>query len=367
MGGAIGPLLGGFMLEHFWWGSVFLLNVPVMVLLLILGPLLLPEFRDRNAGRLDVISAAVSLSAILSIIYGIKQVAQDGVSAIAISAVIAGLALGAAFIGRQKKLTHPLIDLRLFSVPAFSASIVTQLSALMAMAGIYLLFAQYMQLVLGLSPLAAGMWLLPGTAAGMIGSFLTPAIARRIRPAYVIGGGLFVAAAGMLILTGVSQGAGLAVVVMGSSVMSLGINPTMTMTTDLIMGVAPPDRAGAASAISETSCELGLALGVAVLGSIGTAWYRRIMTADALSGIPAAVVDAARGTLGGAVGVVDNVGGESGRALLSLAREAFASSFAVVASISAMIAIATAVFALVRLRAVPSRGESDLADISAAA
>ncbi|MEO8575625.1 MAG: MFS transporter [Gemmatimonadales bacterium] len=367
VGGAIGPLLGGFMLEHFWWGSVFLLNVPVMAMLIALGPFLLPEFRDPNYGRLDIPSAGLSLVAILSVIYGIKQVAQDGLSVIAAAAIVTGVALGVVFVARQRKLAHPLIDLRLFTVPAFSASVTTQLVSLVAMAGIYFFVAQYLQLVLGLSPLVAGLWLLPSTAAGMIGSFLTPAIGRRVRAGYVVGGGLVIAALGMLVLTGVA-GAGLALVVTGFVIISAGLNPTLTMTTDLIMGVAPPDRAGAASAISETSCELGLALGLAILGSVGTASYRRIMAADALAGIPAESLNAARGSLGGALGVAERIGGDSGDALLGLARVAFTQSLALVAAISAGIVLATAIFATVRLRQIPIRPESvEQQEISAAA
>jgi len=368
IGSALGPLLGGFMLEHFWWGSVFLLNVPVMALLLLLGPFFLPEFRDRNAGRLDLLSAGLSVIAMLAIVYGIKQTAQDGLGMLPVAAIIVGLIVAAGFIARQRTLLDPLIDLRLFSVPAFSASVTTQLIALLAMAGIYLFFAQYMQLVLGLSPLTAGLWLLPSTATGMIGSFLTPALGRRMRPAWVIGAGLCIAALGMIILTTVATGAGLSLMVAGSAVMSFGINPTMTMTTDLIMGVAPPDRAGSASAISETSCELGLALGTTILGSIGFAWYRHIMAVDALAGIPPASVDAARATLGGAVEVAERIGGSSGHALLDLARGAFSRSLALVAAISAAIVLATAILAFVRLRGIPIRAEAlEASEVSAAA
>ena len=365
IGGAVGPLLGGFMLEHFWWGSVFLLNVPVMAMLIALGPFLLPEFRDRNAGRLDLLSAALSLVAILAVIYGIKQAAQDGLGVVSISTIAAGIAIGAVFVARQKKLSEPLIDLRLFSIPAFGASVTTQLVALLAMAGIYFFVAQYFQLVLGLSPLTAGLWLLPSTAAGMIGSFLTPALGRRLRPGHVVGGGLVIAALGMIMLAGVSS-AGLALVVTGQVVISAGLNPTMTMTTDLILGVAPPDRAGAASAISETSCELGLALGLAILGSVGTASYRRIMAADALAGIPTAEVDAARGTLGGALEVAERIGA-GGEALSALARSAFTQSLALVSAISAAIVLATAIFAIVRLRGIPIRAEPAQREMSAAA
>src|SRR5688572_9451529 len=363
VGSAIGPLLGGFMLEHFWWGSVFLLNVPVMILLIGLGPLLLPEFRDPAAGRLDVASAALSLAAMLSIIYGIKLIAQDGIGLLPVIAILIGLGLAAAFVSRQRTLADPLIDLRLFGEAAFTASVTTQLVSLLAMAGIYFLAAQYLQLVLGLSPLQAGVWLLPSTAVGMLASFTTPAIVRRLRPAYLIGLGLVIAAAGMIVLTRVGSGGGIATIVTGFIIITLGLNPAMTLTTDMIMTVAPPDRAGAASAISETSCELGLALGLAILGSIGAASYRRIMAQDLVTSLPPDAAETARSTLGGAVSVGQQLGGQTGADVIATARAAFAQSLEVVAAISAVMVIVIAVVAVVLLRRVTpetTAGESDL-------
>jgi DHA2 family multidrug resistance protein-like MFS transporter len=367
VGGAIGPLLGGVMLEHYWWGSVFLLNVPVMALLLLLGPMLLPENRDPNAGRLDFSSAGLSLVAMLSTIYGIKQIAQDGLGWLPAASIILGVALGVVFVVRQRSLTDPLIDLRLFKLPAFSASVCTQLLALMAMSGIFLFIAQYMQLVLGLSPLRAGLWMLPWTVGGMSASMFTPVIARNIRPSYVIGGGLTLSGLGMLVLTSVGGGAGLTVLVTAFVLISTGLNLTMTMTTDLIMGVAPADRAGAASAISETSCELGLALGTAILGSVGIAWYRRIMAGDILTGIPSNTAAAARSTLGGAVDVAETLGGRLGPLLVATARSAFSKSLALMAAISAAMMLTTAIAAVVALRRVPGNKSIETEDLSAAA
>jgi MFS transporter, DHA2 family, multidrug resistance protein len=363
VGTALGPLLGGAMIEHFWWGSVFLLNVPVMALMLLLGPFLLPENRDPNAGGLDLASAGLSLVAMLSIIYGIKRVAQDGLSVTGVASFIIGVGLAAVFVARQRRLSDPLIDLRLFEFPAFTASICTQLVALTAMAGIYFFVAQYMQLVLGMSPLEAGLWTLPWTVAGMAASLLTPAIARRIKPAYVMGAGLVLAAAGMSLLTVVGDATGFGLILTSFLIIPTGLNPAMTLTTDMIMTVAPPDRAGAASAISETSCELGLALGMAILGSVGAASYRRIMAQDLVPNLPADAAEAARSTLGGAVSVGQQLGGQTGAEVIATARAAFAQSLEVVAAISAVMVIIIAVVAVVLLRPVTpgtSAGESDL-------
>src|SRR5512138_516487 len=182
VGAAVGPLVGGLLLEHFWWGSVFLLSVPVMVLLLVLGPILLPEFRDPNAGRLDVTSAALSLGAVLMVIYGLKRIAEDGVGSLPVLSILAGLAVGAVFVRRQRKLADPLIDLRLFRSPAFSASLGAYASATFVAFGVFIFIAQYLQLVFGYSPWKAGLWTAPFGVTFVVGSTLTPVIARRVRP-----------------------------------------------------------------------------------------------------------------------------------------------------------------------------------------
>src|SRR5262245_31669049 len=275
-GGAIGPMLGGVLLEQFWWGSVFLLAVPVMALLLGLGPRVLPEYRDPSAGRLDLVSAALLLAAVLAVVFGIKEAAATGLSWAAAAAIAGGLAAGAGFARRQLTLADPMIDLRLFRARAFNASLAANLLGIFIVAGYFLFVAQYLQLVLGLPPLEAGLWSLPSAGGFIVGSNLAPRLLRRVRPAYVIGSGLALAAAGLAVLTrvGGSPGADLGILAAGSLVISLGLAPVFTATTDLIVSSAPPERAGAASGISETGAELGGALGIAVLGSIGVAVYR---------------------------------------------------------------------------------------------
>jgi DHA2 family multidrug resistance protein-like MFS transporter len=354
-GGAIGPLIGGLLLEHFWWGSVFLVSVPVMVLLLVLGPVLLPEFRDPEAGRLDLTSAVMSLSAVLAVIYGLKRIAQDGVGWVAALTILAGLVIGVAFVQRQRKLADPLIDLRLFRIPAFSASLVISAFDFFVAFAAFLFIAQYLQLVLGLSPLQAGLWSVPSSVALIAGSMLTPAIARRVRPAYVIAGGLSVSAVGFGLLTQVDASSGasaLALLVTGFVVFSLGLAPVTTLATDMIVGAAPPERAGAASAISETGSELGGALGIAVLGSIGTAVYRGRMSDAIPVGLSTEGAEAARGTLGAAVAVAEPLPHPLGAELLEGAREAFGQALEVSAAISAAIVLALAVVAAVLLRRV---------------
>ena len=349
VGGAIGPLLGGVLLEWFWWGSVFLLAVPVMALLLVLGPLLLPEFLDPEAGRLDLVSAALSVAAVLAVIYGLKQLTHDGFGWPPAASVMAGLAAGAVFACRQHRLADPLLDLRLFRSAAFTAALTTNLLSFFTGFGALLFIAQYLQLVLGLSPLAAGLWMLPASAGSILGSMLTPVLGRRVRPAFVMAAGLALAAAGLGLFT-VLGPADLALLVTGSVVFSLALAPVDTMATDLAVGAAPPERAGAASALTETSAEFGGALGIAVLGVIGTGVYRSQLTAALPAGILPGTAAAARDTLGGAVAAAGHLPGQSGQILVRVARHAFTQGLHVAFAVSAAAVLGAAVLAAIQLR-----------------
>jgi DHA2 family multidrug resistance protein-like MFS transporter len=347
-GGAIGPVLGGVMLERFWWGSVFLLGVPVMALLLAVGPALLPEFRDPKAGRLDLFSAVLSLASVLGIIYGLKQFAEHGPAWPPALSILAGIAVGIAFVRRQTQLADPLIDLRLFRSPAFSAALATNVLGLFVAFGFFLYIAQYLQLVVGLSPLHSGLWMLPSAVGFILGSMLAPAVVRRFRPAFVLGASLALAAAGFCVMTRVDADSGLAILVAGSIIFSLGLSPVVILTTDLIVGAAPPERAGSAAAISETGAELGGALGIAILGSIGTAVYRLSMADAVPENVPTAAADAARSTLGGALAAAQALG----PAAFEAARAAFVEALQTVAAISAAVLLATTGLAVLLLRRV---------------
>jgi DHA2 family multidrug resistance protein-like MFS transporter len=361
LGGAIGPLLGGLLLEFFWWGSVFLLAVPVMALLLVLGPLLLPEFRDPAAGRPDLLSAALSLVAVLAVIYGLKQIAQDGLEWPSVVSIVGGLALGYAFLRRQRQLADPLIDLRLFRVRAFSSSLAVYTLAILVLFGSFFFIFQYLQLVLGLSPLIAGLWTLPSFGAFIVGSMAAPALVRRVRPAFVMAAGLAVGAIGFLVLTQIGSDAGLSVLVAASVVYSLGFAPLFTLTNDLIIGSAPPERAGAASGISETGAELGGALSIAILGTVGTAVYRMQVDDGIPSSVPAEQADAARDTIGGAVAAAGDLPQALAARVLDAAQEAFTQGLQVVALASAVLAAAAAVLTAILLRQV--RGPAPETDL----
>jgi DHA2 family multidrug resistance protein-like MFS transporter len=358
-GAAIGPLLGGVLLERFWWGSVFLLAVPVMLLLLVLGPMLLPEYRDPDAGRLDLGSAALSLAAVLAVIYGLKQLAQDGLGWPPTLSILAGALVGVVFVRRQYALPKPLLDLSLFANRAFSAALAANTLDFFVSFAALLFLAQYLQLVLGLSPLRAGLWMLPSSAGFIVGSLLTPLLVRRARPAYVMAAGMALASVGFALLTQLDAAAGLAVLVTGSVAFSLGSAPMTTLATDLLVGTAPPQRAGAASAISETSSEFGGALGIAILGSIGSAVYRS-QVADAVpTGVPPQAAEAARDTLGGALAVAGQLTDRLGAPLLEAARQAFTHGLQLAFAASAAIAVGVAVLVAVLLRGVDAGSEPE--------
>ncbi|MEV6110459.1 MFS transporter [Streptomyces sp. NPDC051940] len=347
-GAAIGPVVGGAMLERFWWGSAFLLGIPAMVLLLILGPLLLPEYKAPTAGRLDLASVALSLAAILPVVYGLKEIARHGWAVVPVASLLVGAAVGLVFVRRQQTLTDPLLDLRLFRDRAFTTALGSMFSGTLLMGALMLFITQYLQLVRGLSPLHAGLWMLPAVGASMLSFALAPMLARRIRPARLIGYGLVVSVGGLLLLTQASAAHGLATVVTGFALINLGAGPMVTLSTDLVMGAAPVEHKGSAAALNETAGEFGYALGIAVLGTIGTAVYRLRLP----DGVPAA----ARDTLAGADALARGTGGEAGERLLTAARTAYTSGMHVAAVIAAVLLTGVAVLVVRLLRHVPPTG-----------
>ena len=320
-GAIIGPLVGGALIQSFGWGLVFLAGIPVMVLLLI-RLVLLPEYRDPNAGRLDLASALLSLAAVLSFVDGLKRAAEAGFGADAIGATAAGVALALLFLRRQSRIEDPLIDLALFRSRSLNTALCINMLGVFFMFGSFILLAQYFQLVAGLTPLDAGLWSTPSAIVFMIGSFATPALAPRITPVNLLAGGLIVAAAGFV---GLALADGFRRVLL-SSLLLVGFTPVIALTTEIIVTLAPPERAGAASALSETAIELGGALGIAALGSLGTLIYRAKM-AHVVAGLPADVARAAGATLGGAADAVKFLPPGVAERTLSAARDAFLRRF----------------------------------------
>ncbi|WP_433264616.1 MFS transporter [Actinosynnema sp. CS-041913] len=349
MGGmVIGPVVGGVLLEHFWWGSVFLMAVPVMVLLLATAPKLLPEYRDTAAGRLDLASVALSLGAILPIVYALKETAKDGLSSANVVVLAVGLALGAVFVRRQRGLADPMLDLRLFRVRAFSAAVSIMLVGALTMGGVFLLVSQYLQMVAGLTAVEAGLWLVPQAGAVVIGSLIAPRLARRFRPEFVLGFGMLVAAGGIMLFTQASGAGGVAFVVAGMSIASFGMGPQGVLCTEMVVSSVPPQKAGAASAMSETSAEFGIAMGIAVFGSVGTAVYRDQVAVPAQ--VPADAAALATDSMAGALQAAGTLPDSLADDVLTTAREAFTSGLHTVAATGAAIVVVFAVVGMIALR-----------------
>ena len=264
-GGALGPAVGGLLLAHFWWGSVFLPGVAVMVLLLAVGPRLLPAGRgrgDTEGARLDPLSVGLSLLALLPVVYGVKELARGIVDVPTVAALVVGIVAGVAFVVRQRRLPRPLLDLALFTRPALRGALLTMLLGGLVMGGMFLVVTQYLQLVAGLSPLAAGLATVPGTVAMLLGVLAGPKLATRVRPAAVMAGGLALAAVGLGAVA-LAAGHGTAWLVVAFTVALAGMGLPGGLGVGLVVGSAPPEQAGSASALSETGQELGMAAGLA--------------------------------------------------------------------------------------------------------
>jgi MFS transporter, DHA2 family, multidrug resistance protein len=364
MGGmTLGPLVGGALLSTFWWGSAFLLGVPFMALLLVAGPVLLPEYRDASAGRLDLTSVGLSLAAILPVIYGLKEIARNGWGTAPAVAVLAGVLAGVAFVRRQRRLTSPLLDLRLFANRSFRSALATMLATGIVMAGVTLMSILYLQAVRGLSPLHAGLWLIPQNVAMAAGMMVAPALARRIRPAHLMAAGLLVAGAGLLVQTRADAAGGVAAVVAGLTLAGLGISPAMSLTLNLVLGSTPPEKAGSAASISETSGEFGVAFGVAALGSLATVVYRAHLAIP--SGTPVAANDAARQGITAATNAAQHLPGPLGADLLDAARTAFTAGLTTVAGVGAVVFVGLAFLAAITFRYVPAAGKAPEAEADA--
>jgi DHA2 family multidrug resistance protein-like MFS transporter len=351
VGAALGPLFGGLILSSFHWGAVFLVNVPVMALLIAVGPILLPEFRDPDAERIDVVSVLQSLAAVLLIVYAVKRVAEAGVTAPAVVAIVLGLGAGWVFIMRQRRLADPLIDMKLLTAPMLAAALAFNLLDVFVVAGAFLLIAQYFQLVLGMAPLEAGLWTAPAGITFALGSVASSWLNRYFSARLIIASGFMIAAVGFLFLTQLSGATSPLLLTVGMVIFSAGLAPVGPITTDVVLSEAPPERAGAASAVSEMSFELGGAFGIAILGSIVTAIYRDgLGDAGLLRDYSEAVIEASKETLGGALAAAQELAPAASQRLVEAARASFIAGFEAASFAAAALCLASAGLAATVLR-----------------
>ncbi|MFF8412526.1 MFS transporter [Streptomyces omiyaensis] len=353
-GSAVGPLVGGLMLDHFWWGSVFLLGVPVMVVLLVAGPLLLPEYRTgRASGPLDLISVGLSLLAILPVIYGVKELAAGGAHSstpLALLSLAVGLGAGAVFLRRQRTLASPLVDLRLFGRPAFSFALAGMAVASGAFAGTSFLTSQYIVTVAELSPTAAGLWQAPtggGIAAGVL---LAPLFLRWVKPLTAMVGGLCVSFLALLGLTQVGDDGSVLGVVVCIALVAFGVGPLFALGTGLVVGAVPVEKAGSAASLSESSNVLGSTLGLAFLGTLGAAFYRDEMAGQVPASLPAPLAEAAQETVAGGTAAARELSGGTAQDLVTASHDAFTSSLHTVSWVASAAVAAVAVAVAFKLR-----------------
>ncbi len=347
-GSALGPIVGGFLLEHFAWGSVFLIAVPVLLPLLIAAPLLVPESRDPNPGRIDLVSIVLSMAAMIPVVYAIKSFAVDGPTLIAGAWALLGVVMGVLFVRRQLRVDIPMLDMALFRRGTFSGAILVNLLSVVALVGFLYFVSQHLQLVLGLSPMMAGLALVPGMAVMIVAGLGVVPVSRRVPPHVVIPIGLAFSVVGYLIVAFTSHAHGVAPLILAFVVLGIGIGAAETISNELILSSAPAEKAGAASAVSETAYELGAVLGTAVLGGIITAFYRSAIVLP--DGLPAGVADGARETLAGAYTAADGLPGTLGDQLWAAAADAFGSGVFITSLIGAGLVVVAAVIAAVTLR-----------------
>jgi DHA2 family multidrug resistance protein-like MFS transporter len=346
-GAAVGPVVGGFLLEHFWWGSVFLINLPVMALLVIIGAKLLPESRDPRPGPWDLMSVGLSLVGIVAVVYAVKELAAHGPRwDVPVAAVLGALAL-TWFVRRQLRLESPLLDIRLFRNPGFTGAIIADLLTILGLSGLVFFLSQFLQLVQGRSPLEAGIAELPAAGGAVVTGLMAGMAARRFSVRGTVSGGLAA--------VGVALGACLALqpstgyLLLGSVllVVGLGAGLSFTVTADVILSSVPKEQAGAASAVSETAYELGTALGIALLGSVVTGLYREFPIPP---GVPPPAAMDAHDSIGGAVRAAERLPDDLGRRLLMVAQDAFTDGLRVAAGVCAVILLSASVLAWRLLR-----------------
>jgi MFS transporter, DHA2 family, multidrug resistance protein len=348
-GAALGPVIGGVLLEHAWWGSVFLVNVPVMVVLLALAPVVLPESRGarRAVGQLDLLGLILSMLTMVALVLGVKTFGSD--IPLALAELILATAAGWAFVARARARIRagrePLLDVDLFEAPLFRVAALANATTMFAYTGLLLLLTQYLQLVAGLSPLEAGLLLVPGSIVTMVAGVGAARLARYAPFRVLVPTGLLLAAAGYVVMV-LLDGVGAAVT--ASVLIGAGIGLSETLTNDAVLASAPARRAGSASAVSETAYEVGAVLGTAVLGSVLAAAYARAL--DVPTSIGPVFAHEARETLGGAVGLAGRVGGVEGQRLHDAATTAFVHGSAVASVVAVGVLVAVAATVVVGLR-----------------
>ncbi|MFD6436052.1 MFS transporter [Streptomyces venezuelae] len=338
-GAAVGPVVGGFLLEHFWWGSVFLINLPVMAVLVLVGMKFLPESKNPAPGPWDLVSVVLSLVGMIAVVYAIKEAAAHGMRWDVAATAVVGIAALVWFVRRQLTLPAPLLDMRLFRNRGFSGAVLADLLTVLGLSGLVFFLSQFLQLVQGRRPFEAGLAELPAAVGAVGAGLIAGMVARRFSVRIVVAGGLAAVGLSLAVLTALDQSTGYPLLGAALLVVGIGAGFSFTVTADVILSSVPKEQAGAASAVSETAYELGAALGIALLGSIVTGVYRDF---TAPPGTPADVASAAHESLGGAVESSASLPSAQADVLLHSAQSAFVDGLRLAAGVGAAVLLATA-------------------------
>ncbi|WP_431925862.1 MFS transporter [Nonomuraea jabiensis] len=349
LGSVAGPIVGGWLLEMFWWGAVFLISVPIMILLLLLGPFL-PEYRDPNPGKFDILSALLVLLAALPLVYAVKLVAEQNLSPTMWLAAAIGLLFLTLFLQRQRKLPDPMLDLALFRRQAFTVSLITATLAVFALVGTFYFITQYLMSVLEMRPIVAGLMTVPTAVSSAAGSVLGAALTRWLRPGYIMGSGMVFGAVGFLLISQLGTDVNLPLLFGGLFLLGWGIGSVQALASSMVVATAPPEKAGSASGLFESSTEFGQALGAAILGSIGVAVYRSTLAGDLPPEVPREAAALANETIGGAMSVAGELPQAVGTALAAVAREAYVDGMQVASLAGAGIMLIMGILAFINLR-----------------
>ncbi|MFF4488381.1 MFS transporter [Streptomyces sp. NPDC001544] len=335
-GTAVGPVAGGFLLEHFWWGSVFLINLPVMAVLVLVGIRTLPEYRDPSPGPWDLISVALSLVGMIGLVYAVKEAATHGFTRATLGVGLLGAAALYGFVHRQLTVPAPLLNMRLFRDRGFSGAVVADLLTVLGLSGLVFFLSQYLQLVQGRHPFEAGLAELPGGIGAVVAGLVAGRAARRLSVRAVVSGGLAAMGLALAALTTSTRSTGYPLIGAALLVVGVGAGFSFTVTADVILASVPKEQAGAASAVSETAYELGAALGIALLGSIMTAAYHDFTA-------PAGTPEAAHESLGAAVRAAADLPPHTAEPLLAAARDSFVQGLHLASGAGSAVLLATAV------------------------
>jgi DHA2 family multidrug resistance protein-like MFS transporter len=358
---ALGPVTGGFLLEHFWWGSVFIVNVPIVAGAILAGRALVPTSKDPATPRIDVAGALLSVVGLTALVWSIIEAPEQGwTSAPVLAGFTTAVLVLAAFGWWELRTRQPMLDLRLFTNPRFTAASAAITLISFALFGFIFMATQYLQFILGYSALSAGLHTLPFAAAVMTTAPISSTLVDRFGTKRVVAVGLAAFSAGMAVAAGTTMGSGYGRVVLTMVLLGGGMGLAQAPATESIMGALPRAKAGVGSAVNDTTRELGGALGVAVIGSILSSLYDGRLVERAGGRVPEPALDAAKDSVGSALAVAGQVGGDPGNALAAAAREAFVHGMTRASIVTGVIAAAGA---LVALRWLPARaaGHDDTA------